>query len=252
MVLFKIFFDSLVLLKKQPKIFLPKIIMAFLAGALMILTANLTVLFLQEVSAGYPDTMPVFFEALFLLILVFIVFFVDVFVNAMYPCIVRDFLEKKRVSLLQAMLSVKGKFFWVFLSIVIPETLLALPLALISVVLFFTNNFFALVLFAVGFLIFYLVLAAAFYFVYPLLVLKEVFFFRALSESVKLSRRKISKILLVSLLPFSISILTFALAFLVKEPSFLLLFVLLRFLMALMQTYHMVLNPTIFLKYDEL
>jgi hypothetical protein len=248
-----IFTDSFALLRKQPKLFLPKIIVAFLYGLVMLITAEFTILFFDQYTSGtLSNPMEIISFAIVLLILDFAVFFVDVFTNALYPKLISDFFNNKKISLMSSAKSLRGKIIKIFLSMVFIEMLLAVPLSLIGALLVFTQNFFVLVIFIMGFLIFYLVLTAVFYFIYPVAVLQENFFLKLYSTATKLSRKKISKVLLLSVLPFLISVFSFVLAFLARNPGFLLLFIIMRFLMAFLQTYHWVLNPTAFLKYDEI
>ncbi|MDD5148437.1 MAG: hypothetical protein PHH08_03145 [Candidatus ainarchaeum sp.] len=248
-----IFKDSLVLLGKQPKLFAPKIIVAFLYGIIMLVMAQFTLFFLAEFSSGaLSDPVAIIVFDLALMLGAFIVFFIDVFTNAMYPEIIRDFFDKKPISFGSAALSIKDKIIKIFLSIIFIEFLLTAPFSLILAGLLLTNNRVLVYLFIILFLVVYLALAAIFYFAYPVLVLGENFFLKFFSESFRLSSKKMPKILVFSFVPFFISIISFVLAFLARDPAFLLLFIVMRFLMALLQTYHMVLNPSIFLKYDQL
>ncbi|MDD5162935.1 MAG: hypothetical protein PHD95_01880 [Candidatus ainarchaeum sp.] len=259
MTILRILLESLVLLKSQPKLFLPKIIVAFLFGAALLLTAQLFLKgpLTQALSPNYNfcselDCVTFIAETLLLLVFISIIIIIDIFTNAMYPAMVRDFFNKKKISFRSAFGSLKGKKIKIFLSIILIELLLWLPFVLLAEVLIFTNNKLFLYLFIVVFLVIYLALATIFYFAYPVLVIGENFFLKMFSEAFRMSHGKGSKIIVFSFLPFFISILSFLLAFLARDPGFLLLFILVRFLMALLQTYHMVLNPSIFLKYSEL
>ena len=60
----------------------------------------------------------------------------------------------------------------------------------------------------------------------------------------RIGRKNAKQLSLPSLIPFAISIVNFALAF---DPALLIAFIALRFLMALISTYHMVLNPNVYL-----
>ena len=253
MPILKIFKDSFILLGKQPKLFLPKIIVAFLYGLIMIITASFVLALFPALNAkDYAALATLFFYDLLLLVFLFVVLCIDVFTNAMYPQMVKDFFDNKGISFSRAFSSVKGKFVKIFLSAILLEFLLAIPFSLISVVLILSKNFVLLTVFVIIFLVLYLIIASLFYFVYPLLVLESVFFFKNFSASFSMTKKKLPKVFLASLLPFAISLVNFALAFVSQRWEFLLVFLLMRLLIAIMQTYNMVLNPSIFLKYKDI
>ena len=253
MKLSRFFIDAIILLKRNPKLFLPKIVLAFLYGAIMILTAQfLMIVAPQLYSWEISDPAWLIMYDLTLLILLFLVFFLDIFTNSMYPVMIRQFFRKNPVSLSKASRAVAPNILNIFLSVLILVILLAVPLTALSLIAFLSNNIFVILVLAAFALLVSLALTIVFYFFYPVAVLDSVFFFKTFRRSWQMSKGKISKLLVPSLLPFFISISSFALAFFADDLAMLLLFILLRFLIALVQTYHMVLNPSIFLRYKEL
>src|SRR3989338_996268 len=133
-----IFLDSLVLLKKQHKLFLPKMAIAFLYGFLMVLVINLLLLVLSlqpSIEAGIaidPYMLCVILTGcLVVLILLAIVPLLDVLTNAMYPTLVKEFWEKKKILFMDAIKPIKGKLLRLFFSVLFIETILAIPFSLL-------------------------------------------------------------------------------------------------------------------------
>ncbi|MBN1941352.1 MAG: hypothetical protein JW772_04180 [Candidatus Diapherotrites archaeon] len=274
MSLLKIIRESFVLLGKKPKLFVPKILVALLYGMTMLFAAQFVMFYLPEIQeimsqfnvylesgaatsayGGISVSNPLLF-VVYDLGLIFLMFFTlafDVFTNAMYPTMIKDYFSKKPISFSRAAGLLKGKILKILLTILIIEVIFLVPLATLSVLLFFAGNYLVLFILMIIILLVILILSVVLYFVYPLLVFESVFFFSTIKRSWQLARAKAPKIVAASFIPFFISLFNIFLAFLaVNSLGFLLIFFLFRFLIAVTQTYHMVLNPSIFLRYREL
>ncbi|MDP6670184.1 MAG: hypothetical protein QGI60_00010 [archaeon] len=245
-----LFRESFSMLAKQPKLFLPKLIVAALYGAGMlfiaaILLETIVPLLSQEMNAKIARKLvlqlPLVVGFFFYTIAVFAV---DVLVNAMYPVMVKDFKAGKAISFKIALKSAVKKFKVVFPTMLVIDVAVAIPFSLISVMFILTQNTLGLVFSFVVFLAVIFAMMVLFYVVYPISVLKENNFISALIGSIKMGRKNAKQLSIPSLIPFTLSIVSFALTF---DPAFLLAFIALRFLMALVATYHMVLNPNIYL-----
>jgi hypothetical protein len=252
-----LFSESFSLLLKNPKLFLPKLAIALLYGIAMVwvalllesiaplLDAEITVESAQAISLQLPIAILLLFFLVFLLA-------VDILVNAMYPVMVRQHKIGKQVSFRSAIAFAGKKFFVVFPAVLAIELSIALPFAVLSSLLFLAGNIVALVFFFILFLAAAFAINLFFYVVYPVSVLKETDFLSALAGSGMVGKANARGFLLPALIPFSISLLNFALAFFVEEAAFLVAFVALRFLMALVSTYHLVLSPKIYLAIYEM
>ncbi|MAG22312.1 MAG: hypothetical protein CL943_03340 [Candidatus Diapherotrites archaeon] len=244
--------ESFFLLLKEPKLFLPKIIVAFLYGFGMLAIAFLSLNTILPFVGGEVD--PAMASALSvqlpivlgLLVYTILVLAIDVLVNAMYPVMVRDFKQGSRISFRSALSFASKKFLVIFPAILVADLAVSIPFALLSTILILTGNTFGLAISFALFLIVSFVLIVLFYVVYPVSVLKEKNFVSALLGSLKIGSKNMKQLSIPSLIPFSLSLINFGLAFLAENPAFLIAFLMLRFLIALVATYHMVLNPSVY------
>jgi len=253
--------ESFNLLLKKPKLFLPKIFISAVYGVSMLLVAQL---YLQVYSIGpvgitqraiSPETLA---SLLFLVLINFIVlvfaFLLDILINGMYPSMVNDYFEKKEISFKTA-LDKSLKRFFVLLPItlldVIVFTVISIPLSFALYFALQVNNIFLIIpiLLIIGVMIFLTIII--FYFLYPVTMLEKEGIIRTVVHSFKSSYRNLGPVSKASLIPFFISLLNFALAFLQENLGFLILFIVMRFVVALISTYHYVLNPTVYLEYEK-
>ncbi len=164
-------FDSFVVLREQPKLFLPKIFLALLWGSLLLYMVFLVSLMQQAVLMPSAEILDELFFKSMLALAFFVVFFVfDSVINAAFPLMVKKFLEKKSFSVIESIKEVM-KNFWKIVLPIIFSFILAL-IVLLPFTLFFSfsfvsgNPFFLLVsgllVLIVGFMV-----SVAFYFVYP-------------------------------------------------------------------------------------
>lgn len=249
--------SSLQLLIKEPKLFLPKILIAALYGISMLWTAQLYLdTIALQASAATPSILPHLTELFSSLVLAFVYFIlvmiVDILVNAMYPTMVADYRKGTSINFTDSFKSAlkKGK-------VVIPAVLITTALfILLTLPLNFLSNLaqsagnqeLAFIYWTANILIIF-TLTVLFYLLYPVSVLEAGGIIKTIKRTFSLSRKNARDITKASLIPFGISLLNFALAFLASNPAALLAFIILRFLVAVMYTYHMVLNPAIYLEY---
>lgn len=248
-----LFRESFSMLAKQPKLFLPKLIIAALYGAGMLFIASLSIetivpLLSQEMNTVIARKLV---SQLPLLVLFFFytiaVFALDVLVNAMYPVMVKDFKGGKAISLKTALKSAAKKFKVIFPAMLVMlgiDLAITIPFSLASAAFILSRNTLGLIIAFIIFLAVSFAMIVLFYVVYPISVLKENNFVSAVVGSIRMGKRNAKQLSIPSLIPFTLSVVSFALAF---DPAFLIAFIALRFLMALVATYHMVLNPNIYL-----
>jgi len=244
---FKVLRESFLLLLREPKLFLPKLLVSFLFGVGMLAIARLLMPFLSlgglEAVKSVSSQLPLLAA---LLAYTLIVFAVDVFVNALYPVLVKQFNSGQKISFSKAAARARKKFVVVFPAVLVVELAMAIVFSIFSTPLLLSNNFSG---FAVVFGLFLLtsfVVTILFYVIYPIGVLREKNFVQALSASFKSGISNAKVFALPSLIPFIVSLANFALAF-SNEPISFFMFWVLRFLIAIVATYHMVVNPSVYL-----
>ncbi len=247
-------------LKKNPRLFAPKFFVAAVYGAMLVLFAfflrGFEPVILDSVSGGLSaESIALVREnLLFFLLLPAVALFslvLDIFVNAMYPPMLKEHWKGKKVSLKKAFSHALSRFFTVAASFFI---VLFLLFAALSIAAIFAGSFIprhtAVVTVALTIVV-SLVFAFAFYYAYPVLVLEKVSVFSGLKKSISLAKKNKALTLKASLFPLAISLFDLYLAFDIFNPLNFLLFSFTRALIAITATYHMALEPTIYLGLGE-
>lgn len=238
-------------LRKNPKLFAPKIIVSAIYGVSLVLGAVAIKELLPlaatansgSISAEYIEALGALMPLmLFMLFWFLFSLFVDIFVNAMYPAMIKRVRERKRVSLKKAASAAKSRSLVVFPAVIL---ILTPMVVLMEVVLLFSQEHFMLSFLLLA-LLAALLYGYVFYYIYPVLMLERVSVFSGLKRSVFISRKNPSVTIKASLLPFGVSLLDLYLAFDIFNPVNFILFVATRFLIAVIATYHMVLEPTLY------
>ena len=177
-----LFRESFFMLAKQPKLFLPKLIIAALYGAGMLFIASIYLetmfpLLSQEmnveIAGKLAAQLPLLVAFFFYTIAVFAL---DVLVNAMYPVMVKNFKQGKAISFRAALKFAAKKFKVVFPALLVMlgiDLAVAIPFSMISAVFILSRNTVGLALSFVAFLAVSFILIVLFYVVYPISVLKE-------------------------------------------------------------------------------
>ena len=247
-----VFRESFNILKQEPKLFLPKLLLALLYGIGIVLATSLILDVLPIVASGEMDlqsarlitqSIPLVIAYFFYTVFVFAT---EVLINSMYPVMVRDFRAGKRVSFRTAFSFAAKRFFVVFLAMFAIELAIAVPFALVSTILLLNQNMIALGVAVAAFLAISFLLILLFYTIYPVAVLQEKGFFSTLSKTISLGKSNIRELSIPAMIPFSLSLASFLLSIEVSNPGVLVLFIIVRFLVAMVATYHMVLNPNIY------
>jgi len=253
----KVLIDAFRALRKFPKLFLPKILIAALYGFGMLLTAGffnqLIPLLNSPNSLQNPALLSsISSNALLLLAFLFFVMVLDVLFNAAYSVMVRDFLQNNRIAILSSFKAALRKFFVIIpaaLTSLIVFLVIALPIAVLASFALLSKDFavFYLAVFLV--LVLDLILTVAFYSMYPVSIFEKQGFFGVLKKSVIVSRQKFSKVFWLSLFSLLLSVFGIVFSFLAGNAAFFALFVLFRFLTALLATYQIILNPVFYLEF---
>ena len=252
----KVLVDSFRLLKKEPKLFLPKLLIAFLYGLGMLFTAALFKELLPALNPYSSSISPlllnaVLLQSVLLLAFLFLVMILDVLFNAAYSAMLEDFFKKRSPSILNAFKTALSKFFVIvpaaILSLLV-FLLLSLPFVFLASLALLENNFNLFFLTAFIVLVLNLLVTIAFYSLYPVSIFERRNFFGVLKSSAFISKRKFSEVFQLSLFSLFISAFGILFAFLAQRIEFLLLFVAFRLLTAILATYQIVLNPVFYLE----
>ncbi len=246
-----VFKESFFLLLKQPKLFLPKLLVAALWGLGMIVLATTLVEVISMLSMPVLDIdieRAYFFQNLIIVLIIYLIALavIDILANAMYPVMIKDFREGGKISFNRALRFALRKFPIVFPAIIIAASAIAIPFGLLFLLFIPSGNFIALVFSIFLFLALAFALTILFYLVYPVAVLEKGNFISALVDSFRIGKSNLKQLSVPSLIPFFLSLISIPLAFFPSNVAALLSFIILRFLVALIATYHMVLNPNVY------
>ncbi|MBU0635502.1 hypothetical protein KKE06_00580 [Candidatus Micrarchaeota archaeon] len=243
------FVEAFRLVLKEPKLFLPKLVISIVYGFVMLEIAQAvlqasTLVSSQVTQAMIQEATIVLGITIGLLIVTIIAMIVDIWISSWYPILVSNYHSKKSLSFKRA-----ARESWKRFSVVLPallgiELVIALILAFVlDMTLFLLPAVFFIPVLIIGFVIIFLVLLA----VYPLLsvgVLEKKSIRETFFRSFSLSKKNWKIFSLASILPFSISLVNVGLAFLAEIAAFLVLFWVFRILLAFIVTYNIVVNPS--------
>lgn len=250
---FRFLKEALAILKSNPKLFLPKLVVAAVYSVSLVLGAIVLKDFAPVIDsinqAGLTNAQVAFLSnaAPFMLFCFFWMVFslgIDIFVNAMYPVLLRDFREKKPLSFKEAMRGALNRSLAVFPAVL----LVLLPLAvLMEAALFFSGAPMLFVFFILA-LLAALIYGFAFYYIYPIMVLEKVSVLKGLKRCLSLSSANAPVTFKASVISFVISLFNLYLAFDIFNPLNFSLFAITRFFIAVLSTYNMVLQPVLYFK----
>lgn len=254
----KVLSDSFNALRKFPKLFLPKLLIAGLYGSAMLLVAGLFKQLMpliqdRQASLANPELLEsIGSQAWQLLAFLVFVLVLDVLFNAAYSVMVKDFLKNGRVSIIGSLKTAFGKFFVVVpavLSSLLVFLVFAFPIAVAASFSLIVGDLGLLLLSILLILLLELALTVVFFSIYPVSVFEKHGFFGVLKNSAGISRRKFRQVFPLSVFSLLLSACGIVFAFLARDPAFLALFVFFRFLTALLATYQIILNPVFYLEF---
>ena len=265
----RILVDSFVLLKRCPRFFIPKILVAFFFLPIIILLPTYIVhfnIFSPEslVERGNLELLGIMFQLLFLVIFTTMVYFIDSFlVNPMYPLLVSQYYKKREINFQKAFISVIRRFGTIFASLFIFSILLfasMLPFRFVMAAALLLHSDFLLYVSAFVAVISIFIMLILFYLIYPISSLEKVNFVKAISETIHASfkhKKNITEVVLVSLLISGLSyLLAFEMVLTSSEQMLLLLFffsllIVTRFFIAVFTTYQCILNAVLYLGLEK-
>ncbi len=257
--------DSFILLKRCPRFFIPKILIAFFFFPIFILLPY----YLLEVNIMSPQDIArvqaqqlitVMLNLIFILVYTFLVYVIDSFiVNPMYPVLVQQYYKAREINFSKAFLSVIRRFGTIFPAVLAVAVLVFVAMfpflfIMISAVLL-ENDFLFFIAIITAFLSIFIVFIL-FYLLYPISSLENFDFLKIVRQTVKASLKHKGDIAKAFLISFSISGVSYLLGFVIagmNDPSLLapkmgvfFIFILVRILIAIFTTYQYVLNSVLY------
>ena len=242
--------DSIQLLLKNPILFVPKLLIAILYGVGTIIAVDLVKQLSSFQSLSSDQILANDFSSFFTLVCLLMVFtiltfFIDIFFSGFYPILV-SLAEKKKLSFKNAFVLFKPKINSVLFSGIIIWVLITLVSLLeASIILYFNLSDFGIVL---SFIITF-VFVFVFYFLYPKIVFEDSKLNKSFVESIFVSLKNKKLVFVLSLIPFSVSIIKFILAYFSDSLLSMVLFWGLVVLTGLIYSIHAVVNQ---LAYDKI
>ncbi|HLC36966.1 MAG TPA: hypothetical protein VJK05_05160 [archaeon] len=256
--LIEVFANSFKLLVKKPKLFLPKILIAFFYGYLILLSSSVLIKFNGFYLLSKEEQLfllPELIDSIFyLLILSFLLFVADSVINGMYSVLVQDYLNKKKLFFFKALRHSLSRFFVLIPALLVSVlfyTVIALIPSFILSYALLRNDFLLIFIGVLLILIAVFVSNVLFYLIYPVSVLEKNNFFSSVKKTVKFSLKDKKNISIASLIPFSLSVISWIFAFFQDRFEFLFLFAIGRFLVALIATYNYVINPLFYFQFQK-
>jgi hypothetical protein len=251
----KILFDAFKLIIANPLLFLPKLIIAFLYSIPMLFLPELTFALLELTSN------PVLLISLiFWIFIIFLISILDILFNSMYSFTVKDYLNKKNISLIHGIKNSLKNFKKIFISIITANIIFIIIAFIVSIPLsyFILINSTALtLLFFVFYALTVFILFIAFYLIYPIASLEKFNEINSLKQSILLAKKNFKKISIISIISFFLSffsiLIPFIMELMIQSNAGLIFipliaFILIRFLTAVISTYCYILNPVFYLE----
>ena len=257
--LIEILRNSFVVLKKEPKLFVPKIFLSLLWGAFLLYYTFFLKELLQENSL-FQNTVSASLAQGFLLKLFFlfgiflIIFVIDSIINYAYPLMIQNYLNKKSFSIVLSVKLVLKDFFKVIIPIIFSFILMIIvliPFVAVFVLFVFQKNFLFSTVMAVITFIATIILAVIFYFIYPVAVIEKKGLISVVN-TVKKARKNLKEAFFGTFIFSIISLISALIVSFAETDTIsviaLIVFALLRIITAVLATYSMVLNPLLYFK----
>lgn len=251
--------NSLIVLKKEPKLFLPKIFLSLLWGLMLLYSANLLVQ-LQKINLmDSPETKTVLLNellpgTLLLLFFSFVFFIIDSVINSAYPLMIQKYLNKQSFSIWNSIKLVLTNFWKIIIPIFLAfllSMIILLPFTLLFSFFFVQQNYFIVLVLALIILLLVFFTTVLFYFIYPVSSIEK----KGLSSvinTIKKSRKNLKEASFGSFIALVLSLISALIVSFseTKELIFfaLIIFLVLRIITAVLATYSMVLNPLLYFK----
>ncbi len=234
---------SLLLIKNQPKLFLPKTIIAIFYGILIIFESRLIVDFITVLYSAHtaPQLLHLLIFGGILLIFNIIVYVLDTIITAIYPALIKQC--PNTVSFKKAFLDSKKRInlalFWATILLIFIFVISTITILILNI-FNQTNLLIQLIIpLTIG-----LIFSFIFYLIFPIIMLEDKSLKNSVKETIKISFNNKKKIFILSLIPLIVTLIKFGLATNITNIFALVIFVILTLLTAIIHTYSAVTTQT--------
>jgi len=247
--------ESLILIKKEPKVFAPKLVTTALYSFYAIWAASLALRASQIADPAKVDV-SLMNEVFLLFGFMIALYFIDLVSYAMYPSIVSDYNNKKPInlfkSLLEALKSWKTIIFFGFMLLMLLFTLMAAAVFIQLSIMYSAMPSLAWITAPITVALI-LVVSILFFFVMPIAILERKGMVASVSESITLGLKHKNELLKVNIALMVLALITMLAGFVFESTGFIALlalagFIAIRLLQAILYTYIYVVNPYFYLK----
>jgi len=249
--------ESLVLVRKQPKVFIPKLVTTAFYSFYTIWAASLTlrVYALSRVGA-VEELSPLLQETMLLFVFIIFLYFMDLVSYSMYPRIVSDYLKKKPVSLTAALASAMSvwKVILSLGALIFLFLLTVMAVAVFVQVMSLTLSTPLLIWLLAPFVILsILIFSVLVFFVIPIAVVEKKSLISSFVKSFSLGLKYKGDLLKVNLFFLAMALVTLAIGILSESTGLvafvsLAAFVGVRLIQAVVYTYMSVVNPYFYMR----
>ncbi len=265
----RVLVDSFILVKKCPKLFIPKILISFLMLPVIILTTmfliDLNLMSPEVILNKTPDELNLLLMQLFFLIIYLpIVYFTDyVLVNPLYPVMVQQFYKKKKINFRQSLQTVLKRFGTIFSTVLLFSILFfgtTVPLLTLTLNFLREGNSLMFLISGIMLLIVVFAILLLFYLLYPVSSIEKLNLSDTFKKIVKVSLKHkgdVLKAVIISLFVSGLSFVFSAQVLLSDQSNLLLtlvffsLLIITRFLIAIFITYQYVLNAVFYFHFQK-
>jgi hypothetical protein len=264
--------DSFLLLRMCPRLFIPKILIAFFQLPAFILFAyyglqvgpsflNPSDLSRAELIRALDIIVPLLLITLYSLVVDSIDFFL---INPMYPLMVQDYYKKRKISFKNSLRNVLQRFGKIFMPLfmaLVAILVVCLPLVWFGLVSYSPrDSFLSTILFVSAFLAMSVWSIFVYFLIYPIGSLENLNFSKTLKQTVLVSLKHSTNVLkafIVFLLTIGISLFLSVDVWLIGPQNLLQqlavfsLLIVVRFLMAIFTTYYYVLSTVFYFGFEK-
>ena len=179
--LIEILKNSFIVLKKEPKLFLPKIFLSLLWGTLLLYSVNLLVEIQKINSISSIEIQmnllnELYSSILFLAVFSFVFFLLDTIINSAYPLMIQKYLKKESFSVFNSIKTVLQNFWKIILPVLIVffvSLIVLIPFTVLLSFSFVQKDFILSGILALIVVVIVFAVTVLFYFIYPVAVIEK-------------------------------------------------------------------------------
>lgn len=252
--------ESIILIRQQPKVFIPKLITTALYS-FYALWATRLMLKVYSLSSAIPteEVSSLLSETLLLFLFVIILYFVDLISYAMYPSIVSAYRKQKPVKLTTALMDALSVWNVILLLGVLILVFLFAVLLVVGLTQFIALEFSMPILVGIAIslvLLLVMLFSILVFFVIPVAVVEKKGLLSSFHESISLGFKHKNELFKVNIMFLVLASVTLLIGMVSEFKGFvafmaIAVFVLIRLIQAVVYTYMCVVNPYLYLRIKE-